>query len=201
VPGIQKLGVYPRCHDDGFRGRVPARELGQQLALALRQSGREENIGAEGRLDPVLPRQLERSVRSSEHLQRPSILIVDDDGDWKTTCVVERCDSLASGKAKGGTKRAKLSVPANVSLQSLTKAIGDDGGTTKPTSNHVPVNQPMTTLENWRRYHYRRVRDDTPEVRKKAFQRAPAELQAKEVIGMWGPEEGSDKDVIVWTLN
>jgi hypothetical protein len=118
-------------------------------------------------------------------------------GNAVTSCVVAPAEA-AGGRTKGGTKTPRLPSGARVALLSLKKAIEEDAGDTKPISNHVPHNAPLTTLEKWRAYHYRRVRDSNPDARKKAFQRAREKLQAMELVGMWGPEEGEDREVQVW---
>jgi hypothetical protein len=53
-------------------------------------------------------------------------------------------------------------------------------------SNHIPAGARVVDIEMWRRYHYAGTASDgqTPEARKKAFQRVRQRLQAAGVVGI-----------------
>ncbi len=106
----------------------------------------------------------------------------DEDGEPITSCVVEPAEPGATqrtAKAKGLTAAAK------VALGTLRKALAE-AGEPAPASNHIPQQMNVVSVETWRRYHYIGTASDaqTPEARKKDFQRARQQLQAAATIGI-----------------
>jgi hypothetical protein len=64
---LEQFGIGPGGHDQHFRGRVVAGQAGQKRSLLLRERLREEDVGAERRLDLVFFRQVVGDVLAGEH--------------------------------------------------------------------------------------------------------------------------------------
>ena len=109
----------------------------------------------------------------------------DADGDPVTTRVVVPCDPRAAGTAEA--TRLRLSPNLQIALQALRMAVGEHGESV--TSSHVPEGALTVSTEFWRGYFYKRSIDAVPEAkqetRKKAFQKASRDLQARALIGCW----------------
>lgn len=103
----------------------------------------------------------------------------DDDGEAISSCIVEAADDEPAV-----AKHKRLSDAAAIALDTLRKAIAE-AGQDPPGSNHIPPSARVVDVETWRRYHYAGTASDgqTPETRKKAFQRVRQQLQASHVIG------------------
>jgi hypothetical protein len=73
-----------------------------------------------------------------------------------------------------------------IAIAALEEAVIEGGE--KPASSRIPEGVRAVTITLWRDYAYKRgITDaDTPEARKKAFQRARQALLAKKRIGTWG---------------
>ena len=100
----------------------------------------------------------------------------DQDGDPITTCIVRHRDDVA------GERRDRITPAERMALDTLREAIKVHG--TFPPSeifrrNDMTGGQRVVECENWRDIYYRRRTspDETPEARKKAFQRARDKLQ------------------------
>jgi hypothetical protein len=72
-------------------------------------------------------------------------------------------------------------------LDLLRKAI-DEAGSVPPASNHIPPNTRTISIETWRTYAYQGTitESDKPDTRQKAFVRAVKNLQAANLVGVWG---------------
>lgn len=106
----------------------------------------------------------------------------DEDGDAETSCVVEPAD--APERAKAGDR--PITGHAGLALKMLHRAI-DEVGQVPPASNHVPQGIKAVSVALWRSYCYQGAHDgeDSPEARKKAFQRSRVNLQNRGAIGIW----------------
>jgi hypothetical protein len=112
------------------------------------------------------------------------------DGSDITSCIIEASDGDAAPKQK----RPHLPPLAKIALKALNKAIGE-AGSQAPASNHIPASRRVADLDLWRRYYYQAVpKDDTPEARKKSFQRAREILQGAEVIGLHATTSAGSSD-------
>jgi 5S rRNA maturation endonuclease (ribonuclease M5) len=94
-------------------------------------------------------------------------------------------DSATRQEAMKG--RPKLTPAAELAHRALQEAV-DEVGTAAPPSNHIPQGVKVVTADQWREYAYKRSVSptDTPEARKKAFQRASESLQAARLVAAWG---------------
>ena len=110
-----------------------------------------------------------------------SVLGTDEDGDDITSCVVSPADA-STGETKG---LPKLSNAERIAREALIEAIDEQGE--EMTGNHAPASTRGVRIETWREYAYRRGLGDTPDAKKKAFQRAREGLKAKGIIGVWEP--------------
>jgi hypothetical protein len=107
----------------------------------------------------------------------------DEDGDPITSCVVVPSDDAAI--AADRTKR--LPPATAIALTALMEAIAD-GGQIPPTSNHIPANVSVVSVELWRRYAYAKDTEANPQAKKKAFQRATKTLLANGMVGTWNDQ-------------
>ncbi|MGO9681175.1 MAG: AAA family ATPase [Beijerinckiaceae bacterium] len=106
----------------------------------------------------------------------------DDDGDAISSCVIvpaEGSTQTRPGRKVIGAKKVALDI--------LRKAI-DEAGSVPPASNHVPPNTRTIQVETWRAYAYQGsiTESDNPDTRQKAFVRAVRDLQAANLVGIWG---------------
>jgi hypothetical protein len=106
---------------------------------------------------------------------------LDEDGDPITSCVVEPAEADAAAIKQN----KRLPDAARIALDTLRKAV-DEAGQDAPASNHIPQTVRVVDIETWRRYHYVGTASDgqTPEARRKAFQRVRQQLQASGTIGL-----------------
>jgi hypothetical protein len=83
------------------------------------------------------------------------------------------------------TAKPRLSAASKIALDTLRRATAE-AGKNAPTSNHIPPSARGVDVETWRGYYYAGTASDkqTPEARKKAFQRVREQLQAAGVIGL-----------------
>ena len=93
-----------------------------------------------------------------------------------------RVVSSSTGETKG---LPKLSNAERIAREALIEAIDEQGE--EMTGNHAPASTRGVRIETWREYAYRRGLGDTPDAKKKAFQRAREGLKAKGIVGVWEP--------------
>lgn len=112
----------------------------------------------------------------------PVVVGTDPDGDEITTLVVLPAAPTATTGQRKPVKGAKA-----VALEILRKAI-DEAGTTPPANNHIPANTRTILIETWRTYAYQGsiTESDEPDTKRKAFVRAVKDLQAANLVGIWG---------------
>lgn len=81
----------------------------------------------------------------------------------------------------------KVKGAKKVVLELLRKAI-DEVGSAAPASGHVPPNARTVSVEMWRTYAYQGsiTESDRPDTRLKAFVRAVKDLQAANLVDVWG---------------
>jgi hypothetical protein len=107
----------------------------------------------------------------------------DEDGEAITSCVIEPAD----GGPKGAKAAKRLPDAAKIGLDTLRKAV-TEAGSEPPAStiNHIPPTARVIDVETWRRFHYAGTASDeqTPDARRKTFQRVRTQLQAAGVIGL-----------------
>lgn len=98
-------------------------------------------------------------------------------GKAVSSCVVEVVEGEAPPKTQ--RKAGKLPDGAQIAFDSLSQATSEHG----TRRNHAALPPGiLTVLESeWRRAFYARLGDDTPEAKKKAFQRATSALQGRRV--------------------
>jgi len=104
----------------------------------------------------------------------------DDDGDTISSCIIVPVET-------GTQTDKKVTGKTRVALDILRKAI-DEAGEQAPTTNHIPPNTRVVSIETWRLYAYQSsiTGSDKPDARQKAFARAVHNLQAAKLIGIWG---------------
>jgi hypothetical protein len=107
----------------------------------------------------------------------------DDNGEPITSCIIV-ADAVASATAAKTTK--KLSAAARIALDTLRKAIAEAGLAAPANHIHIPPAACVVDVETWRRYHYAGTAADrqTPDARKKEFQRVRQQLQVAHAIGL-----------------
>jgi KaiC/GvpD/RAD55 family RecA-like ATPase len=110
-----------------------------------------------------------------------SVLGTDEDGDDITSCIVNPTDA-SIGESRG---KARLSNSERIALDALRQAIEEEGEASP--GGDMPSGVRVTRIEKWRDYAYRRGLGDTPEAKKKAFQRARESLSAKGLVAIWEP--------------
>ncbi len=109
---------------------------------------------------------------------------IDEDGEPVTACVVLPVEQTEAAAAA----RPKLPPAAKIAFNALVEAI-NEVGEVPPASNHIPPSTKAVTIDQWRRYAYRRgiCDSDKPRARQAAFQRAMTTLAASKCIGIWEP--------------
>jgi hypothetical protein len=114
----------------------------------------------------------------------------DEDGDAITSCVIV---PVADGEQHRSKAPLRLSAKNRIALDLLQKAIAEVG-LPAPSSAHVPPQAIGITVETWRSYFRTGTADDgqTPNARKKAFQRAREALQSAKTVNIW--------DDFVWVV-
>jgi hypothetical protein len=112
----------------------------------------------------------------------PVMVGTDPDGDDITTLVVLPAAAPATTSQRKPVRGAKA-----VALEILRKAI-DEAGSMPPASNHIPPNTRTILIETWRTYAYQGsiTESDEPDSKRKAFVRAVKDLQATNLVGIWG---------------
>lgn len=95
-------------------------------------------------------------------------------GEMVTTCLVR-----ASERAAKAPKRVTLTGHAKVAMDALYDVLGRSGGTG---FHGTPANVPSVPTEWWRQAFYARSISDSQEAKKKAFQRATADLQGRGLV-------------------
>lgn len=109
---------------------------------------------------------------------------IDIDGEAITSCIIEATDEAPQRMQK--PKSTRLSAGGKLARDTLAKSLGA-AGEPAPSSNHIPPNATVVTLDIWRRYHYQALGDDMDgEAKKKAFQRARSDLQGAGLCGING---------------
>jgi len=93
----------------------------------------------------------------------------------------------AEGDIGQATQERKVRGAQKIALDLLRKAI-DEAGSLPPASNHIPPNTRTILVETWRTYAYQGTitESDKPDSRQKAFVRAVKQLQAANLVGVWG---------------
>ncbi|HEY1982971.1 MAG TPA: AAA family ATPase [Xanthobacteraceae bacterium] len=106
----------------------------------------------------------------------------DIDGDPVSSLVVVPTEASAQPKQERKVRGAK-----KVALDTLRKAISE-AGEVPPASNHIPPNTRTIRVATWRLYAYQGsiTESDNPDSKQKAFVRAAKDLQAANLIGIWG---------------
>jgi AAA domain len=113
----------------------------------------------------------------------PVTVGTDPDGDDITTLVVLPADQPSTrGKSTKPVKGAK-----KVALDLLRKAI-DEAGELPPASNHIPANTKVVRINCWQTYAEQGSvsESDKPDHRRRTFARCTKQLQAANLIGIWG---------------
>ncbi|MBS7544356.1 AAA family ATPase [Ancylobacter oerskovii] len=110
-----------------------------------------------------------------------SVLGTDEDGDDVTSCVVMPTDA-STGETRG---TPRLSDQARIALDALRQAIAEEGEPSP--GGQIPNSVRVVDVDRWRDYAYRRGIGDTPEAKKKAFQRARENLSSKQIIAIREP--------------
>ncbi len=105
------------------------------------------------------------------------------DGEPINSCVIVPTDDCMEQQ----TRERKVKGAKKVALDLLRKAI-DEAGSVPPASNHIPPNTRTVSVETWRTYAYQGTitESDKPDTRQKAFVRAVKDLQAANLVGVWG---------------
>jgi AAA domain len=114
---------------------------------------------------------------------RSVIIGQDENGGVLTAPVVDPHDT----PAEPPPKKQRLPKNAKIGLNALVEAVDEVGQSI--TSNHVPTNVRVVTVDHWRTYAYKRGiggSEDKATVRK-AFNRAIVDLLDAKQIGMWEP--------------
>lgn len=108
----------------------------------------------------------------------------DADGEPINSCVIVPVDESCIEQQ---TRERKVKGAKRVVLDLLRTAI-DEAGSVPPASNHIPPNTRTISVETWRTYAYQGTitESDKPDTRQKAFVRAVKELQAANLVGVWG---------------
>jgi AAA domain len=112
----------------------------------------------------------------------PVMVGTDPDGDDITTLVVLPAAAPATTSERRPVRGAKA-----IALEILRKAI-DEAGSMPPASNHIPTNTRTISIDTWRTYAYQGsiTESDEPDSKRKAFVRAVKDLQAANLVGIWG---------------
>lgn len=111
-------------------------------------------------------------------------LDTDADGEPINSCVIVPVDERYIERQ---TQERKVKGAKKVVLDLLRKAI-DEAGSVPPASNHIPPNTRTISVETWRTYAYQGTitESDKPDTRQKAFVRAVKDLQAANLVRVWG---------------
>mgnify|MGYP002129814542 CR=1 FL=1 len=97
-----------------------------------------------------------------------------DHGEMVTTCLVRATES-----APRAPKRASLSGHAKVAMDALYDVLARSGATG---FSGAPANVPSVPAEWWRQEFYAKTIGDSQDTKKKAFQRATADLQGRGLV-------------------
>jgi hypothetical protein len=97
-------------------------------------------------------------------------------GEMVTTCLVQAAQNAAMP-----SKRARLSGHTQVAMDALHDALGRSGASGFP---GVPSSVPSIPEAWWRETFYAKTVGDNQDTKKKAFQRAVADLQGKHLVGV-----------------
>lgn len=97
-----------------------------------------------------------------------------DHGEMVTTCLVRATES-----APKAPKRANLTGHAKVAMDALYDILARSGG---QGFHGVPANVPSVPAEWWRQEFYAKTIGDSQDTKKKAFQRATADLQGRGLV-------------------
>jgi hypothetical protein len=108
----------------------------------------------------------------------------DADDEPLNSCVIVPVDESCLEKE---TQKGKVKGAKKIVLELLRKAI-DEAGSVAPPSKHIPPNTRTVSVETWRAYAYQGTitESDKPDTRLKAFVRAVKDLQASNLVGVWG---------------
>jgi hypothetical protein len=112
-----------------------------------------------------------------------SILGEDANGDDITSCVIVASDASPGIERKG----PRLTDSDKIALDALREAVLDYGEPSPGVSQIPSSIHRVVKIESWRAIAYDKgvSEVDTPEARKKAFQRIRERLQARAKIGVW----------------
>jgi hypothetical protein len=122
------------------------------------------------------------SDQAMRFLLRAVDLGTDDDGDQRTTCVVEEIEA----GIRLDVRLPRLAAGSRTALELLERAIILEG-VPAPASQHIPADVRVVRTSTWRAYCYdgRVDGSDSSAARQKAFKRATDDLQDKRRIGAW----------------
>jgi hypothetical protein len=107
----------------------------------------------------------------------------DPDGDPITSLVL----LPAEGQSRAADRCPKIKGAKKITLDILRNAI-DEAGSIPPASNYIPPNTRTISVETWRTYAYQGSisESDKPDTRRKAFVRSVEQLQAANLVAIWG---------------
>jgi len=106
----------------------------------------------------------------------------DDDGDPQTSCIVMPVEG-AMIETRGRPR--KMPNGAKIALRALQDALVT-GGEPAPTSNHIPDNVRVVSMELWREYAYKRgISGGEDRAKQTAFKRASEYLLSNSCVATW----------------
>lgn len=187
VANIEKLGNTLRCAVLGIHHVGKDASKGGRGSSALKAAVDLEILveGLEGERTATVKKLKDGEAGQQLNFTLQRVEIADANG--ANSCVVDTGDGWKFPD-KGTTRQSKpkgLSAQARIALDALRRAV-DDAGTVPPASSQIPGNIRAVSEETWRRYFYQLRQDESPEARKKAFQRARDNLLGSAAIGSWG---------------
>ena len=110
----------------------------------------------------------------------------DDEGDEVSSCVAIPADA---GDVPKETKNKKLSAGMQVALDVLRMTMSEEGRIPPTTGDdHIPPNTPVVKESSWRSNYYLARGSDTADTKRKAYDRAREELQARGFVRIWNEQ-------------
>jgi hypothetical protein len=110
----------------------------------------------------------------------------DDEGDEVSSCVAIPADA---GDVPKETKNKKLSAGMQVALDVLRMTMSEEGRIPPTTGDdHIPPNIPVVKESSWRSNYYLARGSDTADTKRKAYDRAREELQARGFVRIWNEQ-------------
>lgn len=122
---------------------------------------------------------------TASRFQVVDYLALDEDGEPISSCVLEESDPPGPKPTTKPKAKKPITYAAKIALDTLKKAVSV-AGSAPPASKHIPTSARVVEVETWRRHHYAGTAIDgqTPEARKKEFQRVRQQLQVVGAIGL-----------------